>query len=81
MNEKYKRLAINTALSALAAGVGAFSLAITVTEKPADAAGLKALVIAAAYAALRAVVGVVKASVGEAFVVDTPPAEGPDVTE
>lgn len=81
MSEKYKRLAINTALSALAAGVGAFALALTVTEAPADAAGLKAVVIAALYAAGRAVAGVLKASLGEAFVVDTPPAEGPDITE
>lgn len=81
MSDKYKRLAINTALSALAAGAGAFALALSVPEAPTSEAGLKAVLIAAGYAALRAAIGVAKASLGDAFVVDTPPAEGPDITE
>ena len=55
----YRKLAINVALAALAAGVGAFAAVLQASKVPTDKAALVALITAAAWAAIRAAAGVI----------------------
>lgn len=77
--DRFKRLAKNVALAALAAFVSTAVGLVSAAEFELSKAAVVSAVVAAGYAAIRAAVGVVKAELGDPFDVDTPPASGPEL--